>query len=425
MAQNTGDDLDAIFGGPPSAAAGPPAAASGGGEAAAREAKKAKKKKKATKKAKKKEKRKEKKKARTPEERSAAEIARRQARKPRRNKRRDLKIFDDESVQLGRLSPKMTGFADQNMFSEGGAQNFAGATKARRSLGSKLSREVSTSASAASAETQATSSQLFQAVLLVTLGHKGDLVEGRSAPGLQPKISQCYPRAALADLPSRIETFCFPDVETLYPTVRSAATYFTFVLTQTDGSRTYGFCRRYLSTNGRPQQHRHDCGLRLPECLCVVSRYPYFALFDYFLKTLQILRWLDPTAMAPLLKDALKCPLTQQGGSYRVHKRHIFTVPMGADSRVPLTSSGVRTFFSRFAPSLLRHIIGAILCERRVIFHSHHIGIISRCIYTALALIYPFEWQHILVPLLPRGLLEYACAPSRTSWEFIPPMCRK
>ena len=175
----------------------------------------------------------------------------------------------------------MTGFADQNMFSEGGAQNFAGATKARRSLGSKLSREVSTSASAASAETQATSSQLFQAVLLVTLGHKGDLVEG-DPPGLQPKISQCYPRAALADLPSRIETFCFL---TLRPsTLLCAAPQPISLLSSpklTAPERT-GFCRRYLSTNGRPQQHRHDCGLRLPECLCVVSRYPYFALFDYF-----------------------------------------------------------------------------------------------------------------------------------------------
>ena len=96
-----------------------------------------------------------------------------------------------------------------------------------------------------------------------------------AAAALAPKISQCFPRAALADLPSRIENFCFPDVGTLRPCERSSATYFTFVLTQTDGSRTYGFCRRYLSNSARPQRHRHDCGPRFAverSLNCAVAR---------------------------------------------------------------------------------------------------------------------------------------------------------
>jgi hypothetical protein len=29
----------------------------------------------------------------------------------------------------------------------------------------------------------------------------------------------------------------------------------------------------------------------------------------------------------------------------------------------------------------------------------------------AVALLYPFEWQHVLVPILPKKLLDMACAP--------------
>ena len=28
-----------------------------------------------------------------------------------------------------------------------------------------------------------------------------------------------------------------------------------------------------------------------------------------------------------------------------------------------------------------------------------------------MTLLYPFEWQHIFIPLLPRALLSYICAP--------------
>jgi hypothetical protein len=259
--------------------------------------------------------------------------------------------------------------------------------------------------------------QLFQAALLVTLKRNP-----ASPRNVIPTISQCYPRDQLAKLPSRLEHFCFPDVDNIRPRERQAGTSFTFVLTAGDGARTYGFCRRYLPC-GRPQQVRLDVGKRLPECLCIVSAYPYFPVFDYVLKTLQVRRWLTPSDMAPFLREMISLRVPERGEMFEVSvkkktagrltattHRHTFVRP--EDDRVPLTSHGVRTFFTRFTPSLVRHILGAVLLERRVIFHSTSIGAVSSVIYSTLALLYPFEWQHILVPLLPQNLLEYTCAPS-------------
>ena len=35
----------------------------------------------------------------------------------------------------------------------------------------------------------------------------------------------------------------------------------------------------------------------------------------------------------------------------------------------------------------------------------------SSCAHAALTLLYPLQWQHIFIPVLPQSKLSYACAP--------------
>ena len=56
-------------------------------------------------------------------------------------------------------------------------------------------------------------------------------------------------------------------------------------------------------------------------------------------------------------------------------------------------------------------LVSCVLTERRLIFHSKHLEKLSQCIHGLLALIYPFRWQHIFVPILPEQLLNYLGAP--------------
>jgi len=53
----------------------------------------------------------------------------------------------------------------------------------------------------------------------------------------------------------------------------------------------------------------------------------------------------------------------------------------------------------------------SLLLERRIVFCSSKLSILSSCIQTAVALLYPFTWQHIFIPVLPRSLLSFVCAP--------------
>lgn len=69
--------------------------------------------------------------------------------------------------------------------------------------------------------------------------------------------------------------FCFPEftpgsLASIVPTERLKAEQYTFSLTEGDGNRTIGFCRRVLPRGGGP---------RYPVVMCILSVHPWFSFF--------------------------------------------------------------------------------------------------------------------------------------------------
>ncbi|CAM9276907.1 unnamed protein product, partial [Phaeothamnion confervicola] len=86
--------------------------------------------------------------------------------------------------------------------------------------------------------------------------------------------------------------FCFPDPESasLRRFDTFAAEDFTFVLTDSNAGRCYGFCRHVLPCG---PGGRYDVGRwRAPECLCLVSRFPHAGLFRHLLQVAHGIRLL-------------------------------------------------------------------------------------------------------------------------------------
>lgn len=59
----------------------------------------------------------------------------------------------------------------------------------------------------------------------------------------------------------------------------------------------------------------------------------------------------------------------------------------------------------------LLFLFTAMLCERRIIIFSNDLGRVTKCAIAAVSLLYPFNWPHIFIPILPRTLINYTCAP--------------
>jgi len=68
-------------------------------------------------------------------------------------------------------------------------------------------------------------------------------------------------------------------------------------------------------------------------------------------------------------------------------------------------------FRSLSVPNILTLVV-SLLLERRIILVSSSLSTLSECTHAALALLYPFEWQLVLIPILPKKLLDYCCSPT-------------
>lgn len=75
-----------------------------------------------------------------------------------------------------------------------------------------------------------------------------------------------------------IPQFCFPDLETIR--IERSECYknehFTFTLTDANGGRVYGVCLRVFAQG---EGKHYDVKRRPKNCLCIITRFPYVALF--------------------------------------------------------------------------------------------------------------------------------------------------
>jgi len=63
------------------------------------------------------------------------------------------------------------------------------------------------------------------------------------------------------------------------------------------------------------------------------------------------------------------------------------------------------------SPSVVLDLLSALLMERRCLFVASSVSLLSLTVHAVAALIYPFRWQHIFLPIVPHGLLDYLQAP--------------
>ncbi len=67
--------------------------------------------------------------------------------------------------------------------------------------------------------------------------------------------------------------------------------------------------------------------------------------------------------------------------------------------------------FQAFSIQTIIQLVVLALCEYKLVIHSHHLSLLCPIAESLTGLMYPFQWQHPYVPLLPRILSEYLQAP--------------
>ncbi|CAK6445573.1 unnamed protein product [Pipistrellus nathusii] len=212
-----------------------------------------------------------------------------------------------------------------------------------------------------------------------------------------------------------VPKFCFPfDVEREPPS--PAVQHFTFALTDLTGTRRFGFCRLRAGAHS---------------CLCILSHHPWFEVFYKLLNTVGDLLAQDQVSEVEELLSLLQRTLPETQASVELGSGVMVS---SGPSRMPPAPGNIRPLSCFVAPDAGRlpsipenrnltelvvavtdeNIVGlfaALLAERRVLLTASKLSTLTSCVHASCALLYPMQWEHVLIPTLPPHLLDYCCAP--------------
>ncbi|XP_039287531.1 DENN domain-containing protein 2A [Nilaparvata lugens] len=235
---------------------------------------------------------------------------------------------------------------------------------------------------------------LFECLLLVGL----DLDPARCKV---PYIKSRYPENAIAP---RIEELCFPDAQDWPPSAGSGQSY-AQVLTDADGRRRYGYCRRV-----QPE----GAAVCLPLAYCVVTPFKANSLYNKVLMELESKHGLSETKMNQFIDQLYQSPFPAPGHSLYINDgsngERIEIFPRPLDIRQE--DNDLSELLGKIKISVFLQIFATLLHERKVILLSESISKLSVCIEGLQSALFPFHWQHTLVPILPSVLMDVCHAPT-------------
>ena len=180
---------------------------------------------------------------------------------------------------------------------------------------------------------------------------------------------------------------------------------FSFTLTVGDGTRRFGYCRRFVPSKD------------LSECYCLISELSSFSLFSALLDIVQERRKTSSSAVFSFLKSVLAQPLPAPGRTLQVATfstsgaqpdRYELELPLGNEFLLDYVS-----YRSLFRHGSLKSVVALyenLLLENRLVLVSKKLSRLSSVALAATGLLHPLTWQYVFIPVLPQSLLSYCCA---------------
>ncbi|XP_062548079.1 uncharacterized protein LOC134213255 isoform X2 [Armigeres subalbatus] len=175
----------------------------------------------------------------------------------------------------------------------------------------------------------------------------------------------------------------------------------SFVLTNIDSKWRFGFCR-------------HDP--KSPTAMVIVTYLPWHDTFIRFLNVLADVRKNSQNEFESFLTEAYNKGVPEPGGCLKLqYDRPVQTFVFQRPQQFLLPSipenHNLNLYYNFVDPKAMIGVFAAMLAERRIIFMSRRLDVLSSCIQAANAFLYPMVWQHIFIPVLPMKMKDILGAP--------------
>jgi len=232
-------------------------------------------------------------------------------------------------------------------------------------------------------------------VVTVKMGNSGSF---------EPQVVFKYP-PPLPDKPDKLGAdavpFCFPDIkDTEKIFSEQPVETFSFILTNSDGSLRFGFCRRFLGP--------------VPECYVLISSVASYSLVLQILSIIEEFPDIDSATL--FLEQIHKSEMPKPGEVLTVQVPddegdRCYSLPRADNVYEYLDYVSYGQLFSLISVKDIQYLFDALLMARRIIVISSTLAVLSGCMLAIKHMVYPLDWQHIFIPILPETLIDYLCAP--------------
>jgi pentatricopeptide repeat protein len=273
----------------------------------------------------------------------------------------------------------------------------------------------------------------------------------------QPKITARYPPTDYADnaLNPMVTHFCFPSGDRIVPSNEySMPRVHHFVLTNEKGRKVYGTCLTIFEEYHPPPDapwrmntvHSDSGGddievtvdaqnrtLYIPRVLCILSIWPYLAAFRKYLAQIYRLATSTNVMTAPIERYIMNLCVeipAPPPGAFEVQVKILDSVIRfwAPPAKLPIAYVALhyRTLFDCLDIDNIMHLWYCLIMERKVLLLSNQYSLLTVCAEILCSLLFPMQWSHLYVPLLPRFLSQilgapvpYLCGVTRENWLHV------
>ncbi|XP_058230001.1 DENN/MADD domain containing 2Db [Hemibagrus wyckioides] len=232
--------------------------------------------------------------------------------------------------------------------------------------------------------------------------------------GYEPQIIYQFPKATSQSQREEeelclkaIKLFCFPEGVNWAPLTEYRSETFSFVLTEVDGSRRNGYCRRLLPVGK---------GARPPEAYCIISTLACFSLFSKIFDEVEKRRQISMAMIYPFMQSLRETAFPAPGQTVTIKS----FIPESGTELISLTrpvDSWLEhvefcSLFRCLSDEEILQVFAATVLERRIIFIAEELSTLSQVLHAIAALLFPFTWQHTFISIVPKVLLDVYLAPT-------------
>lgn len=227
--------------------------------------------------------------------------------------------------------------------------------------------------------------------------------------------------------------FCFPSGCRI-STVQLLPTSYSFVTTSEDGSRVLGCCiciyeelssallqslqkqyQLYTKSEEIPSLFDSSTKLFIPKCLCILTSWPFSLAFKKIIYNIILLSYENKIpierVICNVVDDIPSPPFGIFDVVYYIREKPITFRCPPLNRPNEWMSIPLSPLFDCLDINNILLLFSFILVESQIVFISSQFSLLTMCTEAITSLLFPLNWAHAYIPILPLQLIEVLAAP--------------